>query len=245
MISHKHKCIYIHISKCAGTTIENSFGLLGKPINKPDYDHLYGWCPINSLFLHHATPEQLLNKGLISREVWDKYFKFIIVRNPWDRAYSDYVWMIKHLKAYDNFFNFINAKGVFKETLTVRNKYYRGDHLNKQKDYFFINGEEINYDQVLKFENLKGELSLLKEKLNLDVDFFEASKNISNKKYEKYDHFFNTERRCLVQNTYSEDIEYLNYSYGSFNNSLLKTPFIFKHFSLKKALKIYFNSFKK
>ena len=97
----------------------------------------------------------------------------------------------------------------------------------------------------MEFENLKRELLLLKKKLNLDVDFFEASRNISNKKYEKYDHFFNTERRCLIRNTYSEDIEYLNYSYGCFNNSLLKLPFIFKHFSLKKALKINFNSFKK
>ena len=107
MINHSNKCIHIHISKCAGSTIENAFGLTQQRVNKPDFNSLFGWSEKHKLFLHHATPQELFDNNLIDEETWNKYFKFIIVRNPWESAYSDYFWFLRQQKVYDSFKNFL------------------------------------------------------------------------------------------------------------------------------------------
>ena len=39
MISHKHKCIFIHISKCAGTSIEYALGVDIENYKAEENDH--------------------------------------------------------------------------------------------------------------------------------------------------------------------------------------------------------------
>ena len=87
MISHKYKCIFIHIAKCAGTSIENSFGIDTKNHNSKENKSLFGWDDHLKLWLQHATPQQLLDNHLISEHHWNTYYKFIIYRNSWARAY--------------------------------------------------------------------------------------------------------------------------------------------------------------
>ena len=71
MISHKHKCIFIHISRTGGSTIERL--LQGEDQwNRDPYSK-------------HITTARA--KKLYS-EWWDDYFKFTFVRNPYDRVLS-------------------------------------------------------------------------------------------------------------------------------------------------------------
>lgn len=73
MIIHKYKAIHIHISKCAGQSIERSFGqFVGQ---------------------HHLKPD-IIKK--IGKNKWDNYFKFTFVRNPWDRLVSLYHYRSKY-----------------------------------------------------------------------------------------------------------------------------------------------------
>lgn len=71
MISHDHKCIFIHIQRTAGSSIE-------KLITGKD------WWEINPAE-KHITASQA--KRLYA-EYWDKYFKFSFVRHPVDRVMS-------------------------------------------------------------------------------------------------------------------------------------------------------------
>ena len=79
MISHKYRCIFIHIPKCAGTSVNK---LLSDntifDYRTPNYDFLYGWCPKRKLFLQHATVQELLELDLISNKTWNEYYKFTI-----------------------------------------------------------------------------------------------------------------------------------------------------------------------
>ena len=70
MISHKHKCIFIHIPKCAGTSVEVNFS------NKHS-NH----CPV-AVFAR-KYPRKFKN-----------YFKFSFVRNPFDRLVSVYAYYV-------------------------------------------------------------------------------------------------------------------------------------------------------
>src|SRR5690606_39458213 len=131
MISHKHKCIFIHIPKCAGSSIRDFyFDTPNLDWRTPNYELLYGWCPKRRIHLQHATAKQLLETELITENDWNDYFKFTFVRNPWDRAYSSYLWVMKDRKIKGTFDSFINKEGVFKEVLTNQKiKYNRACHL--------------------------------------------------------------------------------------------------------------------
>ena len=77
MISHKHKFIFIHIPKCAGSSIRDFyFDTPNLDWKIPNYDLLYGWCPKRKIHLQHATAKQILETDLVSRAVWDNYYKF-------------------------------------------------------------------------------------------------------------------------------------------------------------------------
>ena len=58
MISHEHKCIFIHISKCAGSSIETAFGIDVSDNTEGNNLNLFGWNKKYRLFLQHATPQQ-------------------------------------------------------------------------------------------------------------------------------------------------------------------------------------------
>lgn len=215
MISHKYKCIFIHISKCAGTSIEEAFGVDSDKWDQPSYENLYGWCPKEKLFLQHATPQQLLDKNYISKEQWETYYKFIVVRNPYDRAFSDYNWVKKNLGIKRaGFSSFIYAKGKFYNCLNVKNLDYRGDHLYTQKSYFILNDGLIEYDKVLRFESLNEDLSELIKDLGVEKTFFSAKHNVNDDKKKKhYSHFYNFARKNILERKYKEDIAFLNYSF--------------------------------
>ncbi len=221
MISHKHKCIFIHISKCAGSSVETAFGLDIEDNTEKNNTNLFGWNGEYKFFLQHATPQQLLDYNFIDRNVWNNYYKFIIIRNPWDRAFSDYIWISKEQKIRDSFFNFLHGMGDFSKVINQKNKlFFRGDHLNSQISYFFLDGEKITYDQVIRFENLDKEFYALAKMVGLDPSVFIRKVNVSRRKIDHYSQFYNDKRKKLVEKIYSLDIDFLNYHFDDRRTSL-------------------------
>lgn len=221
MISHTHKCIFIHIPKCAGSSI-NNYLLKGEELNwkKPNYDILYGWCPKRKIHLQHATSKQLLETGLIDKKTWDEYFKFTIVRNPWDRSYSDYKWIMEDRDLKGSFKDYITASGIFKECLTDNtNKSYRGDHLLNQTDFFDSDGE-FKMDFIGRFENLSDDIDQVAKELSIKDAFIQHSKK-NKKRYKHYSSFYNNSKRKLVEVKYAKDIETFGYSYDERKKGLL------------------------
>ena len=70
MVSHKHKFVFLHIPKCAGTSI-------GEKLNS-HFDELWTY---SGFKIHHDD---------LTEDILKNYFVFTIVRNPWDRLYSQY-----------------------------------------------------------------------------------------------------------------------------------------------------------
>ena len=71
MISHEYRCIFIHIPRTGGSSIEKA--LVGR-----------NWWSI-SKETKHITASQARE---VYGDYWGKYFKFSFVRNPWDRCVS-------------------------------------------------------------------------------------------------------------------------------------------------------------
>ena len=229
MISHKHKCIFIHISKCAGSTIEKCFGIDVNDNTSNFNEDLFGWSTKHKLYLQHATPQQLIDLKLLDSQVWENYFKFIIVRNPYSRVISDYFWVMNESQVNDSFENYLLKKGEFTKIFNDTNeKYYRGDHLYKQKDYFFINQKRIKYDLIIRFENISEGFNNLIQMLDLKTDFFKKSVlNAPKNKKIHYSKFLKGNDKLLFESLYHEDLEFLNYSFEK-GNFLKKFKSIFK-----------------
>lgn len=224
MISHKLKIIFIHIPKCAGSSIKDFY--FDKPSydwKTPDYDNLYGWCPERNIHMQHATPKQLIETELITLKDWNHYFKFAFVRNPWDRAYSDYLWIKKDRKVRGSFKSYIQKKGQFKDVLTnTNNMNYRGDHLTAQS--VFANDKHYPLDFIGKFENLKSDVKLINDQLGISSEFSKHSKQNKNK-HSHYSKFYTNSNLELVQSLYAEDIIQFNYRFDDQRSGihLLKT----------------------
>jgi len=79
MISHARKFIIVHIPRTGGTLIEARLGHYGITLQgEPNYD---------SMYFKHAYARDI--KRMMG-EVYDSYFKFSVVRNPWDWVVSNY-----------------------------------------------------------------------------------------------------------------------------------------------------------
>ncbi|MBN86701.1 MAG: hypothetical protein CL885_04185, partial [Dehalococcoidia bacterium] len=87
MISHKHRFIFVHIPKTAGTSVTAC---------------LRPYC--ETYLKHHHILDVL-------PENHDSYYKFCVARNPWDRCVSRYFYLKREPWFPDRgFYNFIINK---------------------------------------------------------------------------------------------------------------------------------------
>lgn len=220
MISESHKFIFIHIPKCAGTSIENALrkyckrGFLG-------YDkNLKG-------FKQHANCEELLTHNHITTEVCNSFFKFAFVRNPWDRCVSQYIWRIKKGG------NFVNGPANIKNGFShpkFTQKFVRNDVTFRQfleKDFpwqemsfeqhmrpqveFIYDCSKTKLDFVGKFENINNDFSYVCKKLiGESVELPHANKSSVGREYKQY---YDSYTQDLVAELYHEDINEFNYTF--------------------------------
>ena len=191
--NNKKELKFIHITKCAGTFIEDTAkesGILFGKFQK-EYGH---W--------HELFPNK-------SNELKMKYDWFIVVRNPYTRILSEYYCQWggignKDIKHSVNQFNqfLIN---------NINNRNVKGYHYTEQFKYI-DNTVSIH---IIKFENLKEELNNLFNKYNLNINI-DSDKRIPKESINKILPFtindFNNELINLINNVYDKDFKMFNYT---------------------------------
>jgi len=190
----RRRCVFIHIPKCAGTSVRQALGASGS-----NRDH------IEAKIYLKANPSRFL-----------KYYKFSFVRNPWDRLVSVYEYwraggngttdvyyqsLINEVGSFDNFVvNYLSMENIH-------------SHLLLKPQYLFLydHREELMVDYVGRFEEMEKSFDVVARKLGVDPDL----KVINKSKRSSYvDYYENDEVREKVKRLYFKDIDLLGYGFG-------------------------------
>jgi len=201
----QHQCIFVHIPRTAGVSIcQMLFGNLAGGHTK-------------------VSRYQLV----FSKAEYDRYFKFTIVRNPWDRIFSAYHflraggmnmfdqrWSERHLKSYGDFNDFV-INGLGQSGIP--------SYIHFQPQFLFLwvpYSPSIGVDFVGYFETLQTDFAFVRQRLSLSEDAVLQHTNQSQSiRKQHYTEAYTPEMREIVGNLYRYDIDIFGYRFDGVQQS--------------------------
>jgi len=201
IISHKYQFIFIKTRKTAGTSIEAYLSQYcgDKDVVTPIHPALDIHKPRNyDEFYNHIGAASVRDQ--VEPEIWDKYFKFCVERNPWDKTLSHYHMM-----------NTISGG-----KLSLEDYFLSGDYCIDFPAY--VEPEEPSHiilDKVLKFENIDTELGLVFNNLGVPFNGALGIKAKSEYRTDKrsYKDVLTGEQAELISNAFVNERTLFGYSY--------------------------------
>ena len=202
IISHSKKFIFIHNYKVAGTSIRQVLSKYGNLtfLKSSLWDKLmqltfqYPWV-FASDFPTHVRAKEIRNK--IPLKLYDSYFKFGFVRDPWDWQVSLYHYTL--VKKDHHQYQLVSEMKDFKEYIHWR----VNNDVHLQKEFFYDEDGNCIVDFIGRLENLETDFESILGK----IDASEELPHV-NKRKERYHYltFYDQESIDLVNNAFSEDI---------------------------------------
>lgn len=191
LISHKHKLITIDIPKTGTRSLRESLLPLG-------IVDVYGEPNLNSEFYQHGRAIDAQKEFIKKGWEWNEYFKFTIVRNPWDRYFSFFKYFKRKSERYANsklMGDYLNSKSnawqnsgfyqnwINQEIDDCRQAFdlfsssgndqalLKNITLNNdsQDSYYCDTNGKIIVDHIASFENIKNEFIFLCDKTGINT----------------------------------------------------------------------------
>ena len=206
MISHKHKFIFIHINCCGGTSIESALSNYGHM--KPGFcdPEKLEWIgsPFSKNASQHLTGLEFYKS--YGEEVWNTYYKFAFVRNPFSRMVGYFAKRGIRLPQFKNNFkkfilNIDTDVGIRARMKKPCFHWISDENDNSLLDLNFI-GKLENFQ--LDFDNVCDNITIPRQRL--------PRKGKS--KHKHYTEYYDDETRQIVEERYAKDIEHFGYKFG-------------------------------
>lgn len=214
MISHRYKCIFVAVPKTGCTSIMSILG-------RPPRPHLDIWQLKHDLEQHwtyYRGPHDRLLQALylllpaprreaIGRGLFDSYFKFGFVRNPWERAVSLYE-RGEGIQMHDrmSFEEFIDWM-QFSSSTCIHPPVHR-----HQFDWFVDPSGNILVDFIGRFEDLRENWAFVCRRLGIHKPLPHANQNPRRTKH--YTEYYTPRTRQIIAERFRVDIEYFGYQFG-------------------------------
>jgi hypothetical protein len=202
LIIHSKKIIFIHIQKTGGNSVSAA---LGERTNSPDK--------------HFSALELSKQCGM---EIWNSYFKFAFVRNPWDRLVSWWSMIEASRPAYERGAEFNKFQTfIFSRSTTFQQFLHDCDQeisdsdgkkwiFRNQIDYLTDESGHLLVDFVGRFEHLQRDFQALTQK------HFGEALTLPRANYSVHDHYssyYDPPLKDKVASRFARDIEAFGYKF--------------------------------
>lgn len=229
MICHPFKCIFVHVPKTAGQSIEQFFmdrlGLDWKNDREVLLLQNNSDPALGTEKLAHLAASEYVGCGHISQQDFDSYFKFAMVRNPWTRILSEY--------RYRNYFHHRSFKDFVLNKMPRPGFDDKYRHVMPQYDLLYDADGRLLVDFVGRFETLQQDFDRVCAALGIE-DSALPHRNRSDKKsrdlkrklrniifmngenqHDSLTDFYDDETRDAVAEYYRIDIETFGYQFNA------------------------------
>ncbi len=186
MISHDKQFIFIHPGKCGGTSIKRGLETLSNR-TKPKFRLIK---PPGHMNLSIA--EKIVTEA---GGIFENYFKFTMVRNPWDLLVS---WYYHYLTAH----GLVEVDKPFESWLFKRGLKYKWENF------------EV-FDHVIRLENINSDYRELLKKLSLSpVDLkYHITHNTIRVREKHYSEYYTEHTAAIVHEKYNHVINKFEYKF--------------------------------
>tara|TARA_B000000475_G_scaffold241284_1_gene212006 strand:+ start:329 stop:982 length:654 start_codon:yes stop_codon:yes gene_type:complete len=211
IISHKYKFIFIANPKTATQYVrkilepfldvtDDEISYLFK-IKKSKYSEL------NKLRTEHIRAVDI--KNIVGNKIWNTYFKFSFIRNPYTRFVSIFLFNNRNKKYYSDINNLIqNWKEnniVLKEFKNMSNKNF----FKKTQSYWFTDeNENLMIDFIGDFDNLDNDLKYIFNKCSIGK--YSKMKKINSSISHNYKDYLNNYTIKFIDEYYKKDFYIIN-----------------------------------
>lgn len=241
IISHTHKFIFIKPTKVAGTSIEVALSkLCGEmdvitPLTK--YLPLFGedeyvhQSQNDAGFYNHMPALAIKNK--VGSSVWSIYFKFTVVRNPWDLVVSRFCWEKKFVRyriskcfrrLLENPIRFELYKRLIRlliHRFGIRSfgSFLRGFERDWTNERFYFDGEgHAVCDFYIRYENISEDFDTVCTKLSINPGNLPRLKSRTRNHGVHYSNYYNDKTKAIVANLFCREIEYFGYTFSRYTD---------------------------
>ncbi len=202
MISHQHQCIFIHLRRTAGNSIELALG--GLELLDADGQPTQVW---DNQLHRGKTPFKIDRRGhyihSTAREVAEafpvefaSYFRFSIVRNPWDQMVSHY------LRSHSDDPDAVH----FKEWLS---RFDKPEGTVPRSSLYDEDGRCL-VDFIGRFESLQQDFDGICDRLGTPRKPLPRTNAVAKRDYRSY---FDDESVRFVEEIFGEDIDRFGYQF--------------------------------
>jgi len=187
------KIIFVHVQKSGGSSIVNFFKKT-KNHNKIKIDIKY------------------LNK---KKENINDYFKFTVIRNPWDRMVSFYHYHKEKILKNNNptetwkYLKDLTFKKFLKST-----KFQKWALVNNITDFINYN-KKTHIDYYINFENFENDFKVVKQISGMENKLLEENKST----HKEYKHYYNDKSKKIIDFLFKKEIKFFNFKFDEKINS--------------------------
>ena len=210
LVSHRYKFIYFKNLKVAGTSVESFFGqFCVDPSKKYTYQgqadqqiSKYGILGgrgggKGNQWMRHKSAKKV--KRDLGSQKFNSYFKFCVVRNPWDKVVSQFFFANPGKNSVSAFNRHIARKNIGTKNW--------GAHT--------LNDKPI-CDYYIRFENLESGIKEVCRKLGIKPDlanFPQFKSQYRPRARKDYHSMYSTKTRKLIRERHKKEIQYFGYKY--------------------------------
>lgn len=219
LVSHRHRFIYTKTMKTAGTSVEIFFEDAALPLDREiprghaieEIESLSGvvgfrgaYAP-NPKWYNHMPARDIRAK--VGMNIWADYFKFCVIRNPFEKAVS-FWWHLIHGREAECMASadFSVVRASFAEWIERHI-----DHLVDRAVYMV--DDQIVMDDFIRYETLLVDLERMCGRVGVEYkpEKLGAYKAEFRRRSERFEAYYDEQAARIVRNAFGFELEYFGY----------------------------------